>query len=235
MPNPANIDSGTSLQLSGLSAGILNADLVPAQEVSQYKWISLFIGPDVYSGTLTFQGSFDGVSYWPLLMYNLSSLDGGLSTSSTTATNVFVGVPVLAPYFRVRMTSYTSGFATGMCLFCTDPPAGLQLLTTNARLLDSQGKIGYLNNGGKTNYAIAAGTATNTIISGAGGMLGSVLVTTTGTADLVIYDNPTTASGTIIGLVPANSVKGLYVFRTPAQIGITVAGNGNNPGVTIFY
>jgi hypothetical protein len=133
------------------------------------------------------------------------------------------------------MTSYSSGIATGMVLCCTDAPAGFQLLTTNVRLLDSQGKIGYTRNDGHTNFAIAAGETDNTILSDSGGMLASVLVTTTGTNEMLIYDNPTTASGTILAVIPANAAKGLYTFHTPAQTGITVAGNVANPAVTIFY
>lgn len=237
MANPSNVDSGGALRIEGLAAGGLNEDLVPLMDVSEYKWLTLYIGTDAYTGTLTFQKSMTAneADVMNCLMYNITEYDGGLSTATTTAMHVLVGMPITSPYFRTRMTAYTDGMATGILQLYKDAPAGLQLLTTNARLLDSSSKIGYLRNDGTTNFTIAAGTATNTIIAGNGGMLASVLVTQTGTADLVIYDNPTDASGTIIGLIPANAPVGLYTFHTPAQIGITVKGDANAPGVTIFY
>ncbi|MGH2509870.1 MAG: hypothetical protein ACRDHZ_21025 [Ktedonobacteraceae bacterium] len=93
-----------------------------------------------------------------------------------------------------------------------------------------------VNVGGRVSTAIAAGIATNTVVRGSSGRLARVLVTATGTNQMTIFDNATNPTGTIIGLVPANAAVGtLLDCQAPAANGITVAGNSNNPGVTIFF
>jgi hypothetical protein len=89
---------------------------------------------------------------------------------------------------------------------------------------------------GSRTLAIAASTAANTVVSTNKGYLFRVLVTVTGTNQMNIYDNTSSASGTIIGLIPANASPGqVFEFKMTATQGITVAGNANNPGVTISY
>lgn len=84
--------------------------------------------------------------------------------------------------------------------------------------------------------AVASAKATDTIIKASAGQLVSVLVTTTGTNPMQIFDNALAGSGTIIGALPASPAVGtLYTFTMPAANGITVKGNAANPGVTISY
>src|SRR5438105_550614 len=101
MPSGSNIDQGASLVTSGYSAGALNVNLIPSVNISNYKWISLYIGPDSYSGTLTFQGSFDGSAWDDIMMYRLRSLDGAHTASSVEdETSTLMGAPVRYPLFR---------------------------------------------------------------------------------------------------------------------------------------
>jgi hypothetical protein len=84
--------------------------------------------------------------------------------------------------------------------------------------------------------AIAAGVATDTVIKATAGRLGKVIVTTTGTAALLIYDNATGHTGTVIGALPASPAVGaVYDFNMPAANGITVLGAAANPAVTISF
>lgn len=93
-----------------------------------------------------------------------------------------------------------------------------------------------VNVGGRVSTAIAAGITANTIVRGSSGRLARILVTATGTNQMNIFDNASSPAGTIIGLVPANATVGTLIdCQAPAANGITVAGNSNNPGVTIFY
>lgn len=89
--------------------------------------------------------------------------------------------------------------------------------------------------GGQATTPIAAGTATDTVVKGAAGVLASVLVIVAGTSGVSIFDNATTHTGTIIGILPPNAPAGAYVFMTPAANGITVQGNASNPAITVVW
>lgn len=83
---------------------------------------------------------------------------------------------------------------------------------------------------------VAASTSTDTIIKGSVGCLCRVLVTTTGSNALNIWDNATGHTGTIIGAVAANAVAGTLVeCQAPAINGITVQGNASNPAITVIW
>lgn len=101
---------GDFTELSGLTAGSLNADLVPSTDVSAYKWLSLHINTNAYSGTLTFQCSNDNINWISLALSQPSSSS---YTATTTSTNVLFNGPIAFRFFRVRMTSYSSGTAQG--------------------------------------------------------------------------------------------------------------------------
>jgi hypothetical protein len=92
-----------------LTAGVLNADLVPATDVAQFAIVSVQIA-GTFSGTLTFQGSNDNAT-WVSVLLNNASAASAPATASTGA-GLFTG-PIPFRYFRVRMTAYTSGTATG--------------------------------------------------------------------------------------------------------------------------
>lgn len=113
----AGAAAGTSWRFQGdfteqasLSAGSLNADLVASTDVSAYKWLSLQINANAYSGTLTFQCSNDNTNWISLALSQPSS---STYSSVTTLTNIIYHGPVFFRYFRVRMTSYASGTAQG--------------------------------------------------------------------------------------------------------------------------
>lgn len=230
-----------NLTLGGLSVASLNGFLVDAMDVSQYAWVSLYIGDSEYTGRLLPQVTFDpsDESSWrPLQMYNLTSLDGGdTSNQGTTAMSVVIGSPVTAPFFRVKMTEYSDGAATGVLQLLNACPSAPQLLTTSVRLAQAKNDFGYTLNDGNGNIAIAAGKTDPTVVSEFPGMLARVLVTETGTTQMTFYDSNTEASGTIIGIIPASApVNGVpYVFKAPVDIGITASGNADNPGVSVFF
>jgi hypothetical protein len=241
MPAGADVDLGLYYRISGLSAGVLNADLVPAMDVSNYKWLSVYVNNNAYSGTLTWQGSFDSTdsdSWKDLKIYTMTDLEGaGGNERSTSSTNVILGCPVWFPYFRVRMTSYTSGTAQGVLQLHTDGLAGFQLVNTAVYLNPMGNYFGFSRNDGVQSVPIASGHAADTVVNAAPGMLSSILVTAQNTHQMTIYDNASTASGTIIGVIPANqAVDGKpFVLRAPTANGIYVAGDANNPGVTIYH
>lgn len=89
--------------------------------------------------------------------------------------------------------------------------------------------------GGLQTTSIAAGVTTNTVIKATPGRIARILVTTTGTNPLQVFDNATTNSGTIIAALPASPAIGAYDFQFPAANGITVAGNAANPAITVSW
>lgn len=93
-----------------------------------------------------------------------------------------------------------------------------------------------VNVGGRASSAIAAGVTGNTAVKSSPGRLARILVTASGTNQMNLFDNASSPTGTIIGLVPASAPVGTIIdCQAPAANGITVAGNSNNPGVTIFF
>lgn len=107
--------------------------------------------------------------------------------------------------------------------------------TTDANGTTVAPEVVDLSSTGEQTIAIAAGKTTVTVVKASGGRLGRILVTTTGTNAMLIYDNATTNTGTIIGAVPASAPIGPVESGFPAANGITVAGNASNPGVTISF
>lgn len=89
---------------------------------------------------------------------------------------------------------------------------------------------------GATTVAIAAGTATDTVVKAAPGRLCRVLVTATDSNPMTIHDDDEEGTGTVIGCLPANPAVGAtYTFNMPAAVGIVVNGHADNPGVTISF
>jgi len=90
---------------------------------------------------------------------------------------------------------------------------------------------------GDTTAAVAASVSTDTVIKVGSGTLGKVLVTSAnGAAAINLYDNSTTHSGTIIGVVPASAAAGsIYALGMPFENGLTVGGASTNGAITISY
>lgn len=117
---------GLSTEMAGLSAGSLNADLVPSTDVNAYKWLSLqIIG--TWSGQIQIQGSNDNTTFYLIPSWFSTS---GVNASSTDQPQSLITSNRLAfavvgyRYLRVRMTAYTSGTATGVLeLYATPVPA----------------------------------------------------------------------------------------------------------------
>lgn len=84
--------------------------------------------------------------------------------------------------------------------------------------------------------AIAADVTGPTVVKASAGMLGTILVTASGAGQITVYDSASAASGTIIGITPANPAVGsYYALDMPAVNGIVVSGSSTSPGVTVSY
>lgn len=90
---------------------------------------------------------------------------------------------------------------------------------------------------GAQTYAVPFNKSGDSVVYVGSGYLGRVLVTqANGAAAMNIYDNATTHSGTIIGVIPASAAAGsVYTFGLPFSNGITVGGAGTNGAITLSY
>lgn len=110
----------TGLNVTGLTAGSLNADLIPSVDVSNYRYGAVTI-TGTWVGTLTYQGSIDNSTFFTINTMSTSGSTSGFSTGTTTI-NGTQQFPIFFKYLRVRMTSYTSGTANGVVQYLTLPP-----------------------------------------------------------------------------------------------------------------
>lgn len=100
-----------------------------------------------------------------------------------------------------------------------------------------QGKDLWTTSGGGQTANVPTGTG-NTVVKAKEGRLCKVLVTAagTGTGNVLFYDNATTNSGTVIGIVPATIAIGtVYTFDMPAGNGIVATNVANGPVLTVSY
>ena len=109
-------------EVGSLTAGALNADLVPSTDVSGYSTFALQI-TGTFVGQLNLQGSNDNTNFTPV--YG-SWPNNSQPVSIMTTTGIIVGSCNFR-YFRVRMTVYTSGTATGTLELKTMPFAQTNL------------------------------------------------------------------------------------------------------------
>ena len=113
----------------------------------------------------------------------------------------------------------------------TFQPAG------NAPAYDGNNSLLVNSRTGNSKASVPTGAA-NTVVSAAPGRLCRVLVTTAGAGagNVLIFDNATTNSGTVIGVIPATIAIGTYyTFEMPAANGITVANVVSGPVLTVTY
>ena len=109
-------------------------------------------------------------------------------------------------------------------------------MPTNPVLTSVDGNGFSLSAGGDLNAPIGAGSTGPQVVKSRAGRLGRiVLAAANGAAAILVYDNASTAAGTVIGAIPASAAVGVYDFQMPAANGITVAGASTNPAMTVGY
>lgn len=87
-----------------------------------------------------------------------------------------------------------------------------------------------------TNATVAAGTGTTVVKASPGRLVAAVVTGAASTGALTFYDNASTGSGTVIGVVPASAGSGTrWPFETPAVNGITAVGAAGSAAVTVSY
>jgi hypothetical protein len=150
-----------SVPLTDVTA--LNDDLLSSLDVSQYKFISLQL-TGTWVGTVSFQGSNDGGTFYPIVTSNPS---GGLANGETSTTeNRLVKVPTIYKFVRIRVTAYTSGIVEGIAYGHRDENssgliAAIGPVTLNAETTKKIGNVGILQGADPDYEKIISDTTTN--------------------------------------------------------------------------
>lgn len=221
-PSSGLYDRTRNLQGKGLAANTLSQDISLGQPLVLLNSGSV---PAV-GQMITLLGGTAECGY-------VSAVNGQIVTlSANLANNHLSGTAVQWDGFAVAGAA-ASGFGpTGIGMVAEavyDPVTALYYVPQGAK------GTPFVSDGGRAATAIAAGVATDTVIKASPGRLCRILVTTAGANALLVYDNATAGSGTVIGALAAAAAAGIYDFQMPASAGITVKGNAANPAVTISY
>lgn len=199
------------------SAGALNELAVPTTDVSDYSFASVQI-LGTWVGILSFEGSNDNINWNSITLYAVSSTTGGGGT--TTTANTFASGPIGTKFFRVRMSAYTSGTATGTAFLSSEGsiPAGYAVnteLPSPATLADNAstpsapavGSFGMMYDG--TTWDMLRGDSTNglkvqvstipivTVQDGGGSLTvdGAVALSGTSAVSGIVTANESTGAG----------------------------------------
>lgn len=251
--NVANVVAPAAGQNAQLIAGSTNvvafttttAQVLATTDCLNMRSVSVHIVTQGGSSTVVFQGSNDNTNWASIALNNTSNPGTNAAAIQTTAAATIFKGNVSCRYFRLNVTGIVSGTTAGTVAFFAQPLTEIgSALTANAA---QQGtwtvQPGNTANttpwnvttGGTTTASVPANAA-NVVVKASAGRLFRVLVTTTGANPMLIYDNATTNSGTIIGALPASPAVGtIYDFEMPAANGITIAGSATNPAVTVSY
>ena len=229
-------------EMAGLTASANGAFLLPKTDVSAYKFFSVHI-TGVFTAGYQFQGSNDGINFIPFTCYRLDNMNGNNANVQSSGSNQMWGGALPYRFLQIQVNTYTSGTINAVVELFTAPPCmpvieqlALQDGAWNIGLTAGSNVIGAFNNDGVSTTAVAAATVANTVIKATAGRLARILVTATGTANVLIYDNASTNSGTVIGVIKSSAVVGDVIeLRIPAANGITVAGSANNGGFTVSW
>lgn len=229
-------------EMAGLTANANGALLLPSTDVTAYSFFSFHSGTG-FSGTYQFQGSNDNVDFVPFTCFRLDNMNGDNANVQSSGTTQLWGAPLPFRYLQIQVVTYVSGNVNGTVELFTGPipmpvieQLSLQDGAWNVGLTAGSNVIGAFNNDGTSCTAVAAGTIADTTIKATAGRLARILVTATGTANVLIWDNASGHTGTIIGVIKSSAVVGdILELRMPAANGITVQGNANNGGFTVSW
>jgi hypothetical protein len=147
----------------------LNDDLLSSLDVSQYKFISLQL-TGTWVATVSFQGSNDGGTFYPIVTSNPS---GGQAIGETSTTvNRLVKVPTIYKFVRIRVTAYVSGIVEGVAFGHRDENSSglvsaIGPVTLNPETTKKIGNVGIAQSGAAVTYQkfISATTTNATEVS----------------------------------------------------------------------
>ncbi len=184
---------------------------VASTDAANYTWVSVHVTTQGTSSTVTFQGSNDNTN-WVSAVLSLGTYSS-VGASSTTTANAFYHGPLTFRYFRLNVTGISAGTTAGTVVFSASPRATIamsaaQLGSWTAAVTQSGTWTVQPGNTANTTAwlvnhvgtAVPVGfTVSAAIAASAKDYRGFTIRETAGsTAVVVLYDNASAASGTII-------------------------------------
>lgn len=235
--------SGVSVEVSSMGAGSTVTFQVSDDNVTwrAFNMVST-VNNTVSSNTTTTSGSFANALPARYFRVNVT----GITSGTTAGVIIFKTLGSSTAIVAGQQGTWTVGSnsATGSAFPANAFGQGGKSLTASPTAatanqltpitLDVMGEQ-LISSGGLVTSSVPA-NASNVVVKASAGRLCRVLVTTSGANAMLIHDNATTNSGTIIGSLPANAPVGsVYDFQMPAANGITIAGSATNPAVTVSW
>lgn len=118
------ITAGGRKEFAGLSTAATSGNfLLPATDVSAYKFISLQLQGGTWTGTIVMEASNDNTNW---NAYNLAN-NGVLNSAYTSNVTNLLIAPVMSRYVRIRVSVTGTGTVQGTVELFTVPPALTQL------------------------------------------------------------------------------------------------------------
>lgn len=193
----------------------LNGDLIASTDVSAYRWFSIQV-TGTWSGTITLTGSNDNTNFFTI---GANRIETGTVGNTVTSNGCLAG-PLNFKYLRVRMTSYSSGTATGVLLLSTVPSAQQNLNIAQIVSIPNSVNVNQLSLANfSTAFASASRTTTQTgspfTVSNVRGLRLLVNVTSAGTGSITPrIQGRDEISTTYFDLLagPTITANGLYVM-----------------------
>ena len=219
----------------------VNDDLIASLDVAEYKFISLQL-TGTWEATVTFQGSNDGGTFYPIVTSNPSG--GQAVGESSTTVNRLVKVPTIYKFMRIRVTSYTSGVIEGVAYGHRDENssgliAAIGPVTLNAETTKKIGNVG-IESGGTPSYhkiiSVSGATLSANLVSSNPSKM-TILHLVNGVATLRYFKLYDKASAPVVGtdtplITVALSPNSASSFTLPAFVGIDFS-LGISYGITL--
>ncbi len=191
--------------------------------------VALIAVTGTYTGVSTIiEGSVDGTNYFTVQAYAVSN---GAQTTGTTvlsaANKAWYVYCTGLTHLRLRVTAISTGTVAVVI-----SEVGSVMPVKPATTLQ------YATSSGKSTGTVAAGTtgANEVAYANGPGVLHRAIVTTAGTASLILYDNATTNSGTILYSSAATYALGTVTeINAPFANGVTARKASGTAAVTLVY
>jgi hypothetical protein len=228
----AQIMAGTYKEVTGLSAGLLNADLVASMDVGNYKWFCLHV-EGTFTGTLTIQCSNDNTNWKSTAVQATNNTSNQFGTT-VTGTGMHVGPLYGFKYFRIRMTAYTSGTATAVLTLSANPSVWSAIAAVPSGNSNVIGNVAHdavdSSNPIKVGYKATASLSGLTLVAAAdrtdafAGLDGVPFVRLNTNLEDIVTGNASNTDGTSTQVIAASGA-GIKTYLTDVTLTNTSASN----------